>query len=132
MFDHHQAEITVMQFTGHSLPVHQSMRVPWDFLPCPISSAKPANTISFDYWPLECVTSFRCITLKWLGKKTGGELNKEEKRNVTTKLCGLNSFYSNIKLKEVRKKEARSDEQNGLRQSSKRVRTCLTCGVPEV
>ena len=24
MFDHHQAEITVMQFTGHSLPVHQS------------------------------------------------------------------------------------------------------------
>ena len=24
MFDRHQAEITVMQFTGHSLPVHQS------------------------------------------------------------------------------------------------------------
>ena len=31
MFDRHQAEITVMQFTGHSLPVHQSMRVSWDF-----------------------------------------------------------------------------------------------------
>ena len=31
MFDHHQVEITVMQFTGHSLPVHQSMTVPWDF-----------------------------------------------------------------------------------------------------
>ena len=31
MFDRHQAEITVMQFTGHSLPVHQSMTVPWDF-----------------------------------------------------------------------------------------------------
>ena len=40
MFDRHQVEITVMQFTGHSLPVHQSMSVPWDFLPCPISSAK--------------------------------------------------------------------------------------------
>ena len=40
-FDRHQAEITVMQFRGHSLPVHQSMSVPWDFfLPCPISSAK--------------------------------------------------------------------------------------------
>ena len=39
MFDRHQAEITVMQFTGHSLPVHQSMSVSWDFLPCPISSA---------------------------------------------------------------------------------------------
>ena len=31
MFDRHQAEITVMQFIGHSLPVHQSMSVPWKF-----------------------------------------------------------------------------------------------------
>ena len=31
MFVRHQVEITVMQFTGHSLPVHQSMTVPWDF-----------------------------------------------------------------------------------------------------
>ena len=31
MFDRHQEEITVMQFTGHSLPVHQSMSVPWEF-----------------------------------------------------------------------------------------------------
>ena len=31
MFDRHQAEITVMQFTGHSLPVHQSISVAWDF-----------------------------------------------------------------------------------------------------
>ena len=31
MFDRHQVEITVMQFTGHSLPVHQSMSVAWDF-----------------------------------------------------------------------------------------------------
>ena len=30
IFDRHQAEITVMQFTGHSLPVHQSMSVPWE------------------------------------------------------------------------------------------------------
>ena len=36
MFNRHQAEITVMQFRGHSLPVHQSMRVSWDFLACPI------------------------------------------------------------------------------------------------
>ena len=46
MFDRHQAEITVMQFTGHSLPVHQSMSVPWDFLLCPISSGKHAYAIS--------------------------------------------------------------------------------------
>ena len=31
MFDRHQAKITVMQFTGHSLPVRQSMSVPWEF-----------------------------------------------------------------------------------------------------
>ena len=31
MFNRHQAEITVMQFRGHSLPVHQSMSVPQEF-----------------------------------------------------------------------------------------------------
>ena len=31
MFNRHQTEITVMQFRGHSLPVHQSMNVPWEF-----------------------------------------------------------------------------------------------------
>ena len=31
MFNRHQAEITVMQFRGHSLLVRQSMRVSWDF-----------------------------------------------------------------------------------------------------
>ena len=31
IFNRHQAEMTVLQFTGHSLPVHQSMSVPWEF-----------------------------------------------------------------------------------------------------
>ena len=31
MFNRHQAEITVMQFRGHSLPVHQSISVSWEF-----------------------------------------------------------------------------------------------------
>ena len=31
MFNRHQAEITVMQFRGHSLPVHLSMSVSWAF-----------------------------------------------------------------------------------------------------
>ena len=30
MFDCHQAEITVIQFTGHSLPVHHSVAAQWD------------------------------------------------------------------------------------------------------
>ena len=48
MFNRHQAEITVMQFRGHSLPVRQSMRVSWDFLARPISSAnfRPRDFLS--------------------------------------------------------------------------------------
>ena len=41
MFDRHQAEITVMQFIGHSLPVHQSMSVPWDFYLVPFFQPSP-------------------------------------------------------------------------------------------
>ena len=44
--DRHQAEITVMQFTGHSLPVHHSEVGP---SPCPILSAEHTCAISFDY-----------------------------------------------------------------------------------
>ena len=53
MFDRLQGEITVMQFTGHSLPVHHSEVGP---SPCPILSAELTCAISFDYWPLGCVT----------------------------------------------------------------------------
>ena len=35
MFDHHRAEIAVMQLTGHPLPVHQFVTAPWDFNPVP-------------------------------------------------------------------------------------------------
>ena len=68
MFDRHQAEITVMQFPGHSLPVHQSMSVPWDFFFFYLvlfHQPNPAYAISFDYWSLGCVTSVQCITLEW-------------------------------------------------------------------
>ena len=48
MFNRHQAEITVIQFRGHSLPVRQSMRVSWDFLACPILLAnfRPRDFLS--------------------------------------------------------------------------------------
>ena len=35
MFDQHQAEITVMQFGGHLLPIHQFLTVLCDFNPVP-------------------------------------------------------------------------------------------------
>ena len=43
MFDRHQSEITVMQFTGHSLPGHHSEVGP---SPCPILSAELTCAIS--------------------------------------------------------------------------------------
>ena len=54
LWDRHRAEITVMQFTGHSLPVHHSEVGP---SPCPILSAELTCVIFFDYWPLGCVNS---------------------------------------------------------------------------
>ena len=41
MFDRHQAEMIVMQFTGHSLPVHQFMSVPWEFYHVPFHQPNP-------------------------------------------------------------------------------------------
>ena len=48
MFNRHQAEITVMQFTGHSLPVHQSMSIPWKFFSSLhfVSQFPPTSVIS--------------------------------------------------------------------------------------
>ena len=49
IFDRHQAEITVMQFTGHPLPVHQFMSVPWEFFYLvPFRQLISAHAISSD------------------------------------------------------------------------------------
>ena len=47
MFDRHRVEITVMQFTDHSLPVHQSVTVPWDFNPVPY--CQPSSSTLMEY-----------------------------------------------------------------------------------
>ena len=63
-----------MQFTGHSLPVHQSMSVPWEFfLPRPISSANFHPRDFLASLPLECVTPFRCITLNGIFGRVEGQ-----------------------------------------------------------
>ena len=65
-FDRHQAEITVVQFRGQSLSVHQSMSVPWKFLPYPILLAKSTDVIS----PHKCHrnVSFPSGASLWNGK----------------------------------------------------------------
>ena len=55
--------------------------------PCPILSAELTCAISFDYWPLGCVTSFRCITLKWHdwpGRRSKYNIN------LSTAICHCN------------------------------------------
>ena len=59
MCDSHRAEITVMQFTGHSLPVHHSEVGP---SPCLILSAK----LSFTLWSFTLFLNYSSILLNSL------------------------------------------------------------------
>ena len=63
MFDRHQAEITVMQFSGHSLSVHQSMTVHWDFNPVPY--CQPSSPT-----PMEYATSVSLEWHVWRGRRS--------------------------------------------------------------
>ena len=47
MFDRHRAEITVMEFTDHSLPVNQFVTLPWDFTPVPYF--QPSSPTPIEY-----------------------------------------------------------------------------------
>ena len=47
MFDRHWAEITVMQFTGPSLLLHQFVAVPWDFNP--VLYSQPSSPTPMEY-----------------------------------------------------------------------------------
>ena len=74
MFGRHQAEITVMQFRGHSLPVHQFVTVSWDFNPVPY--CQPSSPAPMEYALLPLLewhvwrgrrsiynTQFECLTV---------------------------------------------------------------------
>ena len=57
-FDHHRAEITVMQFTGHPLPVHQFVTVPRYFNPVPYcqpSSPTPTEYATSAVFGMACL-----------------------------------------------------------------------------
>ena len=69
------------------------------FLPCPILLAKSAHAISFDYWPLECVTSFRCITLE------GSKYNRCSRWILSPKPIGQNRLWVDLIIIKIRKRK---------------------------
>ena len=91
--DRHRAEITVMQFTGHSLPVRQSMRVPWEyFYLVPFHQPISAHPISSHncHWNVSLPSGASPWMAFWAGSK-GQNITLEEV-GVTIK-CFLSCFY---------------------------------------
>ena len=69
MFDRHRAEITVLQFTGPSLPVHQFVTVPWDFNPVPYcqpSSPTPMKYKTSAVFGMACLAGSGVNILQYL------------------------------------------------------------------
>ena len=66
MFNRHQAEITVMQFRGHTLPVRQSMGVSWDFLACPMLLAISSTNC---HWNVSLPSGASPWMAFWAGSK---------------------------------------------------------------
>ena len=63
MSDRHRAEITVIQFTGHSLPVHQFVTVRWDFNAVPY--CQPSS-----HTPMEYVLPLSLEWHVWPGRRS--------------------------------------------------------------
>ena len=80
MCDRHWVEITDMQFTGHSLPVHHFVMAQRDFLPCLILSAKL-------YFTLLAILFFKMFTrehFKWISLFSP---HSTQQSNCTTWVC---------------------------------------------
>ena len=94
MFNRHQAEITVMQFTGHSLPVHQSMSVPWEFF----SSSHFISQFPPTRFPL--ITAIRMCHLLPVHHLGMAFLAGSKGQNITI-ICGKALIYIIIVLKPI-------------------------------
>ena len=72
MFDRHQAEITVMQFTGHSLPVHHSVAAQRDLHLVPYyQPSSPARFLSINgHWDVSLPLSLNGMFARAEGQNT--------------------------------------------------------------
>ena len=92
MFNRHQAEITVMQFTGHSLPVHQSRSVPWEFF----SSSHFISQIPPTRFPL--ITAIRMCHLIPVHHLEMAFLAGSKGQNITDiSFCIFSEYFVKIK-----------------------------------
>ena len=124
-FDHHRAEITVMQFTGHPLPVHQFVTVPWDFNPvpyCQSSSPTPTEYATSAVFGMACLAKPEVnIQQKkqhywkrpvyweesWRLEETGCHSSSSEKPSANTDVNnskGVNNNNNNLELTRELKK----------------------------
>ena len=96
MFDRHRAEITVMQFTAHSLSVHQFVSVPWDFNPVPYcqpSSPTPMEYITSAVFGMACLAGSEVNILQYTG------YHFFCKRYIQRILSLVNMMVSPVKIK---------------------------------
>ena len=72
MFDRHQAEITVMQFTGHSLPVHPSVAAQWNLHLVPYyQPSSPVRFLSINgHWDVSLPLSLEWHVCRAEGQNT--------------------------------------------------------------
>ena len=91
MFDRHQAEITVIQFTGHSLPVHHSEVGP---SPCPILSAELTCAISSHncHWNVSLPSGASL----WMAFLAGSKVKIQQNNDGCFNIISLFFYFLNI------------------------------------
>ena len=80
MFDRHRAEITVMQFTGHSLPAHHFVTAPWHFYLVPYCQPSYILHSSPSYFT-------KCSLVNILSEYLSSLPTPHKRSNCTTWVC---------------------------------------------
>ena len=89
MFNRHQAEITVMQFRGHSLPVHHSVVAQWDLHLVPYYQPWSTWSLSITgHWNVS-LASGASPWLAFLGRVEGQNTTIEHEQKFKTLMRNL-------------------------------------------